>query len=121
MTGKINFDFSGTVVIVTGAARGIGREMTQAFTAAGASVLAVDRDEAGLIETCEGLGPACASMTADIRFAEETVHVVNTAVKTFGSLDVCINNAAVAPHTSLLEERVEVWDTVYSVNCRGPF
>jgi len=32
-----------------------------------------------------------------------------------------VNNAAVAPHTSLLEERVEVWVTVYAVNCRGTF
>ena len=36
-------------------------------------------------------------------------------------LDICVNNAAVAPHASLLEERVEVWDTVYAVNCRGTF
>jgi NAD(P)-dependent dehydrogenase (short-subunit alcohol dehydrogenase family) len=39
----------------------------------------------------------------------------------FGRLDVCVNNAAVAPHTALLEERVEVWDNVYAVNCRGTF
>jgi NAD(P)-dependent dehydrogenase (short-subunit alcohol dehydrogenase family) len=32
-----------------------------------------------------------------------------------------VNNAAVAPHTALLEERIEVWDRVYAVNCRGTF
>src|SRR6478736_1117076 len=36
-------------------------------------------------------------------------------------LDLCVNNAAVAPHATLLDERVEVWDTVYAVNCRGTF
>src|SRR4029079_6325439 len=35
--------------------------------------------------------------------------------------DFCVNNAAVAPHAGLLEERAEVWDTVYAVNCRGTF
>ena len=39
----------------------------------------------------------------------------------WGRLDVCVNNAAVAPHTALLEETAEVWDTVYAVNCRGTF
>ena len=32
-----------------------------------------------------------------------------------------MNNAAVAPHAALLDERVEVWDTVFAVNCRGTF
>lgn len=39
----------------------------------------------------------------------------------FGRLDICVNNAAVAPHASLLDERAEVWDAVYAVNCRGTF
>lgn len=38
-----------------------------------------------------------------------------------GRLDFCVNDAAVAPHTALLEERVDVWDTAYAVNCRGTF
>ncbi len=47
--------------------------------------------------------------------------IVATATERFGRLDVCVNNAAVAPHEALLEERAEVWDTVYGVNCRGTF
>ena len=39
----------------------------------------------------------------------------------FGKLDVCVNNAAVAPHATLLEERAEVWDLVHAVNGRGTF
>jgi NAD(P)-dependent dehydrogenase (short-subunit alcohol dehydrogenase family) len=46
---------------------------------------------------------------------------VDAAIENFERLDICVNNAAVAPHTALLEERVEVWDTVYAVNCRGTF
>jgi NAD(P)-dependent dehydrogenase (short-subunit alcohol dehydrogenase family) len=47
--------------------------------------------------------------------------IVAAAPARFGGLDICVNNAAVAPHASLLDERVEVWDTVYAVNCRGTF
>ena len=46
---------------------------------------------------------------------------VAAAVERFSRLDVCVNNAAVAPHASLFDERVEVWDTIYAVNTRGTF
>jgi NAD(P)-dependent dehydrogenase (short-subunit alcohol dehydrogenase family) len=117
----VTFDFAGQVVIVTGAARGVGRVMVHAFAGAGAYVVAADRDEPGLTETCAPLGGTVVPVVADISSAEGANAVVGAAVEKFGRLDVCVNNAAVAPHTALLEERVEVWDRVYAVNCRGTF
>ena len=117
----LTFDFSGRVVIVTGAARGVGRVMVCAFAAAGAHVVAADRDEPGLMETCAALGGTVVPVTADISTAGGANAIVDAAVEKFGRLDVCVNNAAVAPHAALLEERVEVWDRVYAVNCRGTF
>jgi NAD(P)-dependent dehydrogenase (short-subunit alcohol dehydrogenase family) len=118
----VNFDFSGKVVIVTGAARGIGRVMAHRFVAAGAMVVAADRDEAGLRKTCVDLQPErTKAVVADISVEAGAKRVVDTAVSAFGGLDVCVNNAAVAPHTALLGERAEVWDRVFAVNCRGTF
>jgi NAD(P)-dependent dehydrogenase (short-subunit alcohol dehydrogenase family) len=119
---SVSFDFSGRAVIVTGAARGIGRVMAHRFTAAGASVLAADRDADGLAETCRDLDSGrVASLIADVSTEDGATSIVNAAVGRFGRLDVCVNNAAVAPHASLFDERVEVWDTIYSVNTRGTF
>jgi NAD(P)-dependent dehydrogenase (short-subunit alcohol dehydrogenase family) len=119
---NVEFDFTGRSIIVTGAARGIGRKMVHRFVAAGGKVVAADRDAEGLDETCRDLDPASiATVVADITVQEGAAAIVGTAVERFGKLDVCVNNAAVAPHASLLEERVEVWDTVYAVNCRGTF
>jgi len=119
---NVVFDFSGSVVIVTGAARGIGRVVVERFAAAGASVLAADRDEEGLAETCRPLDPSrVASLVADVATETGAARIVETAVARFGRLDVCVNNAAVAPHASLFDERVEVWDTIYAVNTRGTF
>ena len=121
MTSQVSFDFSGRMVIVTGAARGVGRAMVGAFFESGASVIAADRDESGLIETCRPYAERVTAVVADVSALEGANTIVDTALEHGGRLDICVNNAAVAPHMSLLEERVEVWDTVYAVNCRGTF
>lgn len=114
-------DLTGKTAVVTGAARGVGRDIVHTFVEAGASVVAADRDEAGLAETCAGLGERVLAVPTDIRDEAACAALVRAAVDAFGALDVCVNNAAVAPHASLLEERAEVWDTVFAVNCRGTF
>lgn len=121
MSGRAVFDFSGQVVLVSGAARGIGRELVYAFTRSGARVAAVDRDPDGLKETCTEAGATCRAFVADIRDAEAVERLFAALQEGWGGLDVCVNNAAVAPHAALLDESVDVWDTVYAVNCRGTF
>ncbi len=118
---NVTYDFSGRTVIVTGAGRGVGRRMVEDFVATGAQVVAADRDGDGVEETVAALGNSARAVTADISTADGAARIVDTALSTFGRLDVCVNNAAVAPHAALLDERVEVWDTVFAVNCRGTF
>ncbi|MFY9915777.1 MAG: SDR family oxidoreductase [Nocardioidaceae bacterium] len=120
-SSTVRYDFSGQVAIVTGAARGVGRSLVHAFSDAGAQVVAADRDPDGLAETCQLTQGTVTSIVADISTADGAKSIVDRARDSFGRLDICVNNAAVAPHASLLEERVEVWDTVYAVNCRGTF
>ncbi len=117
----VTYDFSGKVAVVTGAARGVGRATVAAFVLAGARVIAADRDAVGLAETCAPHGDAVHAVSADISAATGTLAIVSAATGVFGRLDICVNNAAVAPHASLLDERAEVWDAVYAVNCRGTF
>jgi NAD(P)-dependent dehydrogenase (short-subunit alcohol dehydrogenase family) len=117
----VTYDFSGKVAVVTGAARGVGRVIVASLAGAGARVVAADRDEDGLAVTCEPYGDTVRAVVADVSSPDGARQIIATAAEAFGHLDVCVNNAAVAPHTALLEEQVEIWDTVYAVNCRGTF
>lgn len=118
---NVSYDFSDEVAVITGAARGVGRAMVGAFVAAGCRVVAADRDSAGVQESCEPYGDAVRAVTADVSTEDGADSILGAAVREFGSLSFCVNNAAVAPHASLLEETARVWDTVYAVNCRGTF
>jgi NAD(P)-dependent dehydrogenase (short-subunit alcohol dehydrogenase family) len=118
---NVRYDFDGRVVLITGAARGVGRAMVGDFLDAGAKVVAADRDADGLDETCVGHGRSATAVVGDISDPADAAMIVKRATEVYGRLDVCVNNAAVAPHAALLDERVEVWDTVYRVNCRGTF
>lgn len=118
---NVSYDFSAQVAVITGAARGVGRAAVGAFVAAGCRVVAADRDQAGLRATCEPHGEAVRAVTADVSTEDGADSIVGTAVREFGDLSFCVNNAAVAPHAALLAETAKVWDTVYAVNCRGTF
>jgi NAD(P)-dependent dehydrogenase (short-subunit alcohol dehydrogenase family) len=118
---NITYDFSGEVAVVTGAARGVGQALVSSLADCGCQVVAADRDEQGLAQTCAPYPGSVAAVCADVSQPDDAARIIDEAATRFGRLSICVNNAAVAPHTSLLEETVEVWDTVYAVNCRGTF
>lgn len=118
---NVSYDFSAEVAVITGAARGVGRAMVGSFVEAGCRVVAADRDESGLSETCAPHGESVLAVQADVSSEDGAASIIDSAVRHFGKISFCVNNAAVAPHTSLLEETARVWDTVYAVNCRGTF
>ena len=98
------FDYSGKVVIVTGGAGGIGRALSLGFAKAGASVLAIDVDEAAgqeLTSTDHSPGKIV-FFSGDISSAEVCRRAVETAVNEFGGLDVICNNAGIQPKSSYL-------------------
>lgn len=117
----LNYDFTGKTTIVTGGARGVGREIVHQLAAAGGNVVAVDRDRDGLNETCSRNHDSTKAIVADIRDPTQVRQAVTAAINAFGDLHGCINNAAVAPHAALLDETPQTWDIVHEVNGRGTF
>lgn len=99
------FRMEDEVALVTGAASGIGRGISEALTEAGADLAVADVDEEGLAETVatvEGRGVAVHPITADVSEPSETEQMVTETVERFGGLDAAFANAGVASLGSAL-------------------
>ena len=112
----------GGVVVVTGAASGIGRAAAAAFHGRGATVFAMDVNRAGLAGLCTELAdPApCITRVADISSAPE-VESAFAQVAELGGCDVLVNAAGIGVEVPLLDHSPEDWDRVMNVNARGSF
>jgi NAD(P)-dependent dehydrogenase (short-subunit alcohol dehydrogenase family) len=117
------------VVLLTGAAGGIGAAYLAALTAAGANVVAADlpaleAEGTRLAAKATGQGPGRAIFTpCDVTSDEDVSAAAAAGTATFGGLDAVINNAAVyralGPKRPLTELTTQDWDTVLRVNVRG--
>ncbi len=116
--------FDGRVVIVTGAAQGIGRVYAARFAAEGAKVVVADVDQAGALGAAAEI-PGAVGLAVDVADAASVRAMAAAARDRFGRIDVLVNNAglftAILPRRPLEEIDPESWDRVMAVNVRGVF
>lgn len=112
-------EFAGQVVVITGGANGLGRGMVELFVEEGAFVVVGDLDPAGEALAAQ-LGPSCRFLRTDVTRTEDVQALCDLAVRDFGRLDVMCNNAGVpGAMTRLLDDPLDDFDRVVSVNLRG--
>jgi NAD(P)-dependent dehydrogenase (short-subunit alcohol dehydrogenase family) len=111
-----------SVVVVTGAGRGIGRAIAVAFGAAGASVVVLDVDGAAANETASLAGNATA-VQGDVTVEKDMERAVGVAVDEYGGLDWAVNNAGITLHRKLRAAEIteEQWRRVIEVDLTGVF
>jgi NAD(P)-dependent dehydrogenase (short-subunit alcohol dehydrogenase family) len=119
------FDVSGRVCLVTGAGRGIGRDLALALGDARAHVAVADVDRAGAADTAKAIaarGGRALGVTMDVTRAE-SVAAAMTEVEAFGEgrLDVLVNNAGVNVLKPTDAVTAEEWNRVFAVNVTGVF
>jgi 3-oxoacyl-[acyl-carrier protein] reductase len=117
------FDFRDRVVLVTGAATGIGFGIAQAFHAAGAHVALGDLDETSLARAAGRLGSSArvVAHAVDVRDPASVAALVTGAERALGPIGVAVANAGVYPNCPVLEMDVAEWDRVMETNMRGVF
>jgi len=115
---------SGRVAVVTGAARGLGREHALLLAAEGASVVVNDRDEGpaqDVVEEIVGAGGRAVAVPGDVAVWATGEALVAGAVAAFGGLDVLVNNAGNVADRFLVNMSEQEWDDVVRVHLKGHF
>jgi NAD(P)-dependent dehydrogenase (short-subunit alcohol dehydrogenase family) len=110
---------AGKVIIITGAASGIGRALATGFYHDGARVIGFDVDQAGLIETKAECGILMLTVTGDVCAEKDVDRLVAVTMERFGHIDVLVNNAGISDRARFPEIRFEQWARVIQVNLMG--
>ncbi len=114
--------FEGRSAVVTGAARGIGRQVAVDLAAEGARVLGADVDPDGLAalrQEIESAAGVCATAACDVALRADVDRMVGCALEAFGRLDILVNNAGILLTGSIEETTDEVIERTLAINLKG--
>ena len=120
--GRGKGGFAGKIVLVTGAASGLGRGIALAFARAGSDLVLVDIDEEGLRETAamvEGAGSRALTRRVDVSRREEMEGLAGEVLSSWGRVDILVNNAGVGVGGELEAIPIEDIEWIVGINLMG--
>src|SRR5713101_1513962 len=112
------------VAVVTGGGSGIGRAIAQSFAREGAAVVIVDLNAKAaerVTDEVKKAGGKAAAFVGDVKKPETNRDMIAHAVKTFGGLDILVNNAAAVLQRKVVDMPDDEWDHMIKVDLYGPF
>ena len=122
MSLDLLFDFTGKTVLVTGAAKGIGRRIALDFAIHGAKMVGTDIDEDGLILLANELSEINSPFLTDrcdVTVSAQVASTIQRAAKHFGTIDILVNNAGLLTPGIIEETTDELIDQTLNVNLKG--
>jgi len=117
----MSFDFSGKVVLVTGASRGIGREIAQVFANGGATVLGTATSENGAGKISDYLGENGKGFVLNVTDNDSIAALFDTIKTDFGGVDILVNNAGITRDNLMMRMKDAEWEDIISTNLNSVF
>jgi len=120
----MEFNLNGKTALITGASRGIGKDIGIALSRCGAHVVLSARDREKLAEVknlITGEGGEVTVIPADLSMEDDVVHLFSEIEKKFKKLDILVNNAGIGYYDELVGFPLEKLDAIYRVNVRGTY
>jgi NAD(P)-dependent dehydrogenase (short-subunit alcohol dehydrogenase family) len=120
----MSIDFKNKVVVVTGAAKGIGEASARLFAQLGASVALLDRDVEAGNATANSIASAGTSATffpCDVSASRDVERAISSVRSKFGDIDVLVSNAGIQEYGDVVSTTEELWDKVMNVNLKSCF
>jgi 3-oxoacyl-[acyl-carrier protein] reductase len=114
-------ELSGKVAIITGSARGIGKEIAKKFIAEGAKVVISDVDGSACEETAKEFSANAIAIPANVTVKAEVEKLISETKEKLGSVDIVVNNAGVTRDGLFIRMKEEDWDLVLDINLKGTF
>lgn len=117
-------DLTGKKALITGAGRGIGREIALHFASAGCDLVLTARTKRELkvvAKEAEAHGPRALVVPADVSKEQDVKNLSHLVSKAWGTIDILVNNAAAFARGHVLELPLKDWDKVLNTNLRGVF
>lgn len=115
-------NIDGKVIVITGASSGLGEAAARLLSARGARLVLGARRTDRLQQLADELDPSgqrAIAVATDVTVREQVAHLVDTAVQTFGRIDVMVNNAGLMPLAPIERLTVGDWDRMIDVNLKG--
>lgn len=116
---------AGKIALVTGASRGIGREIALELAREGANVaINYAGSEAKALEVAEeikAMGREAITIQADVSNSESVESMVKQTIESFGRLDILVNNAGITKDNLMMRMKEADWDDVININLKGVF
>lgn len=122
MNSNINDNIKDKVIVITGASSGLGLAAARLLSEQGAYVVLGARRSERLQQLADELnhsGLRALAIATDVTVRAEVKNLVDSAVKTFGRVDVMVNNAGIMPISALERLKVEDWEQTVDVNLKG--
>jgi 3-oxoacyl-[acyl-carrier protein] reductase len=112
------------IAVVTGASRGIGRQISLALAREGATIVAVDLDQAAtdtVVDELKALGGDALAVVGNVTNPADVEKIIDAAMEKYGRVDILVNNAGITRDGLMMRMKDDEWDAVLNVNLKGAF